>query len=120
MLSPATPWQPSSPRAGKCALTLFSIESSTPSLLPAFRCGPMPASQPDFPSPTQHALDLIGSHVSFSSFHRRAPVLIVSSQCQPCSRRRQPQRVRVWTVPCDGFKLRLPPGFNLLDAFMHT
>lgn len=68
MLSPATPWQPSSPRAGKCALTLFRIESSTSSLLPAFRCGPMPASQPDFPSPTQHALDLIVSRVSFSFF----------------------------------------------------
>lgn len=28
--------------------TLLSVESSTSSSLPAFRCGPMPASQPEF------------------------------------------------------------------------
>lgn len=65
MLSPAPPWQPSFPQAGERALTLFGVESSTSSFLPAFRCGLMPASQPEYPFPTPCALGLIVPRASF-------------------------------------------------------
>lgn len=118
MLSPAAPWQPSSPQAGKGALTLFSVESSTPSLLPAFRCGPMPASQPpDFPSPTPRALGLIISRAS--SFYLMIGSQFSSSLCNASpvpvvTKHNVSGRSRV-TI--------LGPGchhsFNMLDAFMH-
>lgn len=103
--------------------TLFSVESSTSSSLPAFRCGPMPASQPEFLSscPTFFGLDRFSC---LSLLDERdpvlepvlEPVLAVSLQCQPRFRLYQVQRA---SVPCDGLEFRLPPSFNMLDAFMH-
>lgn len=117
MLSPAPPWQPSFPQAGKRALTLFGVESSTPSLLPAFRRGLMPASQPDYPVPTPRALGSIVPRASFS-------YLMIGSQFSSSLSNASPVSVvtgygvfgrsRV-TVPSSGCH----ESFNMLDAFMH-
>lgn len=117
MLSPAAPWQPSSPQAGKGALTLFSVESSTPSSLPAFRCGPMPASQPAPPSPSPRALGLIISRASSfylmigsqfsSSLCNASPVSVVTKH-DVFGR----SRVTILASGCH-------QSFNMWDAFMH-
>lgn len=118
MLSPTAPWQPSSLQAGKLALTLLSVESSTPSSLPALPMwtdARIPARLP-MPHPTRFWFDRFPC-LFVLPVDDREPVLVVSLQCQPRFRRHQAQCVS--TIPCDSSKFRLPPSSNMLDAFMH-
>jgi hypothetical protein len=85
--------------------TLFSVESSTSSSMPAFRCGPMPASQLGFLYSCPAFFGLDGRSCSRSSLlfddlreQTLDPVRVIFLECQP---HRPGQYARRASISCD-------------------